>query len=204
MIKTKDIILRDFIQKDIERRIYWEKFETEWQLWDAPWEYEGLTELEKKEEFERYVETMNKWVEKYQYISEEEKRVTFQIVTNDVQQKYIGWVSAYKIDEEYNFTDKNGHCTVGIDIPDMSVRGKGYSYKALCIFINYLINHGENEIFTQTWSGNDRMIHIAEKMGFEECCRKEGIRSVRGGIFDGLTFKLNMDRFKSFCEEIQY
>lgn len=47
----------------------------------------------------------------------------------------------------------------------MSVRGKGYSYKALCVFIKYLIEHGENEIFTQTWSGNERMVHIAKKNG---------------------------------------
>ena len=48
-IITEDIILRDFIDTDIERRIYWEKVETEWQLWDAPWEYENLSEQEKQE-----------------------------------------------------------------------------------------------------------------------------------------------------------
>lgn len=146
---------------------------------------------------------MQEWVEKYKHRSEETRRNTFQIVTNEAQQKYIGWVSAYEIDDVYCFTVKKGHCAVGIDIPDISVRGKGYSYKALCLFIRYLINFGENEIFTQTWSGNERMIHIAEKMGFEECYRKRGIRSVRGEIFDGLTFKLNMDRFHTFCKDIQ-
>lgn len=30
MIVAKDIILRDFIESDIEKRIYWEKVETEW------------------------------------------------------------------------------------------------------------------------------------------------------------------------------
>ncbi len=204
MLKTKDIILRDFIEKDIDKRIYWEKAETEWHLWDAPWEYDGLTEPEKKDEFDRYVEKMYEWVEKYQHIPKEEKRYTFQIDINDERQKYIGWVSAYKIDDEYNYTDKIGHCAVGIDIPDRSARGKGYSYQALCVFVKYLLHHEENEIFTQTWSGNERMIHIAEKIGFEECYRKKGIRSVRGGIFDGLTYKLNMDSFNTFCEDILF
>jgi len=41
------IILRDFMESDIEKRIYWELIETEWQLWDGPWEYENKTEEEK-------------------------------------------------------------------------------------------------------------------------------------------------------------
>lgn len=42
------IILRDFIETDIEKRVYWETAETEWQKWDAPWEYETLSDEEKK------------------------------------------------------------------------------------------------------------------------------------------------------------
>jgi RimJ/RimL family protein N-acetyltransferase len=60
------------------------------------------------------------------------------------------------------------------------------------------LEHGESEIYIQTWSGNERMIHIAQKIGFEEYRRKIGIRSVRGGTYDGLTFKLNGERFKEF------
>lgn len=60
MIITKDIILRNFIETDIEKRIYWEQVETEWQLWDAPWEYVYSTELEKKENLDIYVKTMHR------------------------------------------------------------------------------------------------------------------------------------------------
>ena len=44
MIYAKNIVLRDLTESDIKDRIYWEKVETEWQQWDAPWEYEGLSE----------------------------------------------------------------------------------------------------------------------------------------------------------------
>lgn len=39
MIQISDgrVILRDFKESDIEKRIYWDTVETEWQLWDAPW-----------------------------------------------------------------------------------------------------------------------------------------------------------------------
>ena len=200
MIKAKDIILRDFIESDIAKRIYWETIETEWQLWDAPWEYEGMTEAEREQELQDYSKTMQQWVEQCKQYSEDQKRYAFQIVTNDAEQRYIGWVSSYRIDTEYNYTKYQGYRTIGINIPDMSARGKGYSYQALAAFIHYLLEHGEKEIHTQTWSGNTRMIHIAEKMGFEECCRKVGVRSVRGQVYDGLTFKLNRDKFAAFCE----
>ena len=200
MIKAKDIILRDFIESDIAKRIYWETMETEWQLWDAPWEYEGMTEAEREPELQDYSKTMQQWVEQCKQYSEDQKRYAFQIVTNDAEQRYIGWVSSYRIDTEYNYTKYQGYRTIGINIPDMSARGKGYSYQALAAFIHYLLEHGEKEIHTQTWSGNTRMIHIAEKMGFEECCRKVGVRSVKGQVYDGLTFKLNRDKFAAFCE----
>lgn len=197
-IVFKDIILRDFVEEDIEKRVHWEKEETEWQQWDAPWEYEGLTKRQKEEELQGYIDTMRRWVKYYQSIGEDEKRDMFQIVSNGDQQTYIGWVSAYCIDDNWDFTNKKGRCTVGIDIPDMSARGKGYSYQALCAFIDYLFAHEEEEIYTQTWSGNGRMIHIAAKMGFEECHRKAGLRTLQGKAYDGLTFKLNKEKYNSF------
>ncbi|MDE7239271.1 MAG: hypothetical protein K2N41_06110 [Lachnospiraceae bacterium] len=52
MLENDHLILRDFLQSDIAKRIDWEQNETEWQLWDAPWEYEGLTAEEKRAELE--------------------------------------------------------------------------------------------------------------------------------------------------------
>lgn len=58
----------------------------------------------------------------------------------------------------------------------------------------------ETEIYIQTWSGNERMVHIAEKMGFEECDRKKNFRTVRGRTYDGLTFRLNEQKYAVFKE----
>lgn len=202
MIVTKDLFLRDLSETDIEKRIYWETTETEWQLWDAPWEYEGLTEVEKTHELSEYTDYLHMKAKRFENMPKDKKRYSFEVETKD--RRYIGWVSSYSIDDDCAYTEKEGHCTIGIDIPDVSARGKGYAYQALCAFINYLYEHGESEIFTQTWSGNERMMHIAEKIGFEECCRKIGVRSVRGRTYDGLTFKLNQDKFKKFSKHIFY
>lgn len=198
MIIYKDIILRDFILSDIEKRIDWETNETEWKLWDAPWEYEGLTPEEEEQAFKDYVDKLNGLAEKFKNMPESEQRSSFQIVTREDQEKYVGYVNSYEIDESYNYTAGQGYCTVGINIPDLSARGKGYSYQALCAFIKYLLEHGKESIYLQTWSGNERMVHVAEKTGFEECNRNIGTRFVRGKTYDGLTFKLNMEKFEAF------
>lgn len=195
-IVCKDIILRDFKESDIEKRIYWETVETEWQLWDAPWEYDGLSEQARQEELDSYISTMGKWVESYNNMPEDRIRYSVQIETKDG--RYIGWCNSYDIDENCEYTTQDGYCTLGINIPDLSARGKGYSYQAWSAFIKYLRSHGINDIFTQTWSGNHRVIHIAEKIGFEEYCRKPSIRFVRGERYDGLTFRLNWEKFNAF------
>lgn len=190
MLTEKGIILRDFIESDIDKRIYWETVETEWQQWDAPWEYEGLTEEEKQNELQGYIESLKHWVEQdaklaQENISSKNKiRYRFQICLNNESRDYIGWCTAYCIDEEYCYTDEDGRLAVGINIPEQAMRGKGYATQALCMFIKYLLEHGEKEIFTQTWSGNERMIHVAKKIGFEECCRKKDFREVRGKKYE--------------------
>ena len=129
----------------------------------------------------------------------DEKRRTFQIDVRGEVPECIGWVASYYLTENYIFTKEvTGRCAVGIDFPEQSGRGHGYGYQALILFINYLLDHGEKDLYLQTWSGNVRMIHIAERMGFEECRRKKGIRTVRGEKYDALTFRLNMEKYAAF------
>ena len=77
---------------------------------------------------------------------------------------------------------------VGICEPD--VWGKGIGTNTLRAFINYYFENGLDEIYTQTWSGNIRMLRCAKKLGFVECDREIGEREVDGQKYDGLTFKI--------------
>ncbi|CAM2741219.1 Acetyltransferase (GNAT) family [Hathewaya histolytica] len=77
-----------------------------------------------------------------------------------------------------------------MDIPDKDVRRQGYATETLGLFIQYLKGNGIKEIYTQTWSGNLRIIGLAHKLGFKEINRKYYIRMVRNEKYDGLTFKL--------------
>ena len=70
------------------------------------------------------------------------------------------------------------------------VWGNGIGTNALCAFMNYYFENGVDELYTQTWSGNVRMLRCAEKLGFVECNRNVGTREVDGQKYDGLTFRL--------------
>jgi len=196
-IKNKKVILRDFIESDIDDFIRWMTVETEWQLWDAPWESEEESTFDE----EKYRKDKLEWLE--QKKDENRIRRSFQICISDECRKHIGWCNSYDIDENYNYTNDDGLCTIGIDIPDLSVRHRGYATTSWKIFIDYLSSNGFEEIYTQTWSGNERVIGLINKIGFEECKRKTGIRTVRGKSYDGLTFKLNREKYEEFNAKIR-
>lgn len=193
-IKNHKVILRDFIESDIGDRIYWETIETEWKQWDAPWEYhEG-------EVFDSIGYRIDRlaWLSKEKEKDENRMRKSFQICINDESRKHIGWMNSYNIDNNYNFTRGQGHCTIGIDIPDMSSRRKGYATASWGLFIQYLLSNEIEDIYTQTWSGNERVIGLMNKLGFEECNRVNGYRTIKGQLYDGLTFKLNKEKYSDF------
>lgn len=190
-IKGQKVILRDLIENDIEDRIRWEMIETEWLEWDAPWEMEE--EYFNPEEYRILME-------KRLAIKQESNRFRygFQICINDETHKHIGWINAYYIDDNYCYTNGDGKLTIGIDIPDLSSRRRGYATEAWCLYINYLLEHSIHDVYTQTWSGNIRVIGLIEKLGFEEYNCEEGFRMVKGKLYDGLTYKLNIHKYKEF------
>lgn len=183
--KFENIILRDMVESDIEDYVRWFTTETEWSKTDAPWE-----PIESDEETERA--SWRKYYESIKNLSADVRRWKFEIEYNG---RHIGWVSSYAIDEHYEWVDKvrDGQIirrAIGIDICESDVWDNGIGTNALNAFIEYYFENGEDELYTQTWSGNVRMIRCAEKIGFVECNRNAGTREVEGRTYDGLTFKL--------------
>lgn len=192
-IRNGKVILRDFVDTDIEDKIHWETVETEWQLWDAPWEYE---QDEKPFDPEQY---RSKMLERLSREKDEGRlRSGFQICIDNPDRTHIGWCNAYRIDDHYNYTKDGRYCAIGIDIPPLNARRCGYATAAWKLFIEYLISNGMDQIYTQTWSGNQGLIGLANELGFEECHREPGFRRVRGKRYDALTFRLNTDKFRRF------
>lgn len=209
------VILRDFIESDIEDYVRWETVETDWKLWDAPWEHAGQTDEQRAAALRDDVSWMHTYAREVASLRDGEPRRRFEVCTmggecvsllrsegNESSERllaagrdapaalHIGGVSTYRIDDDFSITENGRHLALGIDINSMSARGCGYGLRALRLFTEYLFGEGARELYCQTWSGNERMVHLASKLGFEECCRKPDLREVRGQRYDGLTFVL--------------
>ena len=182
-----DITLRDYLPSDIANDIRWQTTETEWQLWDAPWEMEkSLADFNATDFRARMEESLTN------HRSKEIMRTSFELCTADGI--HIGGVNSYLMNDDYEWisskTHTTGHRAIGIDICEKAYWSKGYGSQAYRAFIDYLFVHGLPALYTQTWSGNTRMIGLAKKLGFELCACKRDKRLVRGSYYDGLTFKL--------------
>lgn len=172
------VILRDMTGSDIEDYVRWFARGTDWKDWDAPWE-----EIETTEEEER-----RSWTEYYEAVRalpDDAVRRKFEIEWNG---RHVGWVSRY-FDLDY-MDNPEQIPAVGIDIAEPEARGQGVGTEALRQFIGYLNARGFRRVYTQTWSGNGRMLRTAEKLGFVEVCRKKDLRLVRGERFDAVTLLL--------------
>ena len=183
-ITCESIILRDMIETDIDDYVRWFTTETEWAVWDAPWEPVEGDEAAQRTEWTEYFRSVKQ-------LSDDELRWKFEI---DYNGRHIGWVSSYLIDEDYEWIAANDvkdgqkvHRAVGIDICEKGIWGNGVGTAALEAFIQYYVDNGSEEIYTQTWSGNKRMLRCAAKLGFEVCRRNAGAREVAGARHDGLT-----------------
>lgn len=198
IICYQNIILRDRQESDIEDEVRWNTVETEWALWDAPWEMEEELakfdpEVYRQEELERLKS------------QPEEFRWSFELDT--AEGIHIGGVNAYLIDENWEWirrrdvkTGQKAYRTLGIEICDSHYWNRGLGTQALAAFIWYHLENGCRDLCLQTWSGNLRMIRAAERLGFEVCHREVGNRLVRGGVYDGLTFQLNVPAFEQYCK----
>ncbi len=184
-IEYDDIILRDMIESDIEDYVRWFTVEREWENWDAPWESGDTCEEAERKAWTDYYNSVKDF-------PDDARRWKFEIEWNG---RHIGWVSSYCIDENYEWVGamQDGptvYRAVGIDICEPDLCGRGLGTGALRAFINYIFENGVNELYTQTWSGNARMLRCAEKLGFAECGRDVDALEVNGHRYDGLTLKI--------------
>lgn len=195
-IKFRDIILRDMTESDIDDWIRWYTVETEWGEWDAP--DEPLEPIDP----DAYRTQMQEMLSK----PTEGVRSFFELDTADGT--HIGMVASYIINEKWEWipwsersSAQKVYHTLGIEICDSRFWNRRLGRQAVAAFANYFLDNGIREICLQTWSGNFRMIRAAERIGFVECNRIPGNRQIRGGIYDSLTFQLDLDKFDHFLQE---
>lgn len=196
-IRYKNIILRDMVEADIEDEIRWNTVETEWLMWDGP-DLQSGAPFDEAACRAECLELLQKPREAFQK--------GFELDTTDGV--HIGTVSSYPTGPDFQhmkWKDTENAAeywhTLGIVICEKAYWSNSYGTQALTAFCKHHLNHGITNLRLQTWSGNVRMVRCAEKVGFVECNRFIGNRHIRGGVYDGLTFQLDLDRFHKFLAE---
>ena len=148
----KRVILRDRLPSDVESYLRWQAH-GEWRLYDAPWENEHVPTTAEEEEAFRV-----SFLEKCrQELPVPRKRATIATLEGEP----LGWVSRYgdkRFSEAYR---------VGIDVCEDAYLNQGVGTEALGLWVDYLFaNSDVHRIGLDTWSFNERMMRVAEKVGF--------------------------------------
>lgn len=98
-----------------------------------------------------------------------------------VDNKFIGTVSSYWVDKNTNWLE------IGIVIYDSDYWESGIGTEVFKIWINYLFEKNfVHRLGISTWSGNDRMISLAAKVGMIEEGRIRQARQVKGERYDAI------------------
>ena len=145
--------LRDPRTEDLEAVRAWTAPDQAWQTWDAPWEHAGREAGLAARKFE-------------ERLSEPPpgRRTRLEIETQ--AGRHIGWVGSYWIQKETQWRD----CGIVIGTEDAS--GQGYGREAFSLWLDYQLRAFDlPRIGMGTWSGNERMIRLAARVGLrEEAC----------------------------------
>lgn len=189
-IRRDNITLRDFSPEDIEDEVRWNTTHTEWMRADMPWEEpEPVDEDELRAQMAEIMDGLE----------DEDIRLRLEIVSGG---RHVGFVSSYFLNEDYspadwetidfskNAPDNHAVRALGIELCESDVWGQGIGAKALLAFMEYYRGFGEDRFLMETWSGNRRMLRLAEKLGFREVNREKNAHEVDGRAYDAIVLEL--------------
>ncbi|MFS0752112.1 GNAT family N-acetyltransferase [Oceanobacillus sp. 1P07AA] len=165
MYKDQKLTIRPIQEKDLKRlwELIYKEENPEWKQWDAPYfSHESMSYERFMKEAEAWINAKSRWVI---------------CVNNDVH----GTVSYYYEDEQKNWLE------MGIIFYEGSNWGMGYGTKALKLWINHLFEQlPVVRVGLTTWSGNKRMIRVAEKLGMMMEGKIRKVRYYNGEYYDSI------------------
>lgn len=165
MSKERGLTIRPAGKQDLEKmwELIFKDEAPEWKKWDAPYyPHQAMTFEKFSESASKYLDQNNFWV----------------ITTNDV---VCGIVSYYFEDSQSVWLE------VGIVIHEGRNWNKGIGTRALKLWVDHIFTSlPQVRVGLTTWSGNERMIHVAEKIGMQLEARIRKVRLYEGNYYDSI------------------
>lgn len=162
---TDNVTIRPITEQDLHRmwELTFKEANPEWKKWDAPYYPHNPIPLE------TFMERKSNIVNKDDYWAIESDG------------KLIGMVSYYWEHEPSLWLE------MGILIYEPTYWSGGYGTKALTMWIDHLFNKMPLvRVGLTTWSGNTRMIRVAEKLGMTMEARIRKVRYWEGVYYDSI------------------
>ncbi len=170
-----EIILREIHLKDLDNYLKCKHPTSEFRKFNGPY-YKQETEQELVE----LIETYRKKLEQ----GNENVLVDKKIIANKDTDEIIGEVNWYWKSEETLWME------LGVVIFNENYWGQGIGYYALKLWINEKFTENPKliRLGLSTWSGNKRMINLAEKLGFKKEAVYRKARIVNNEYYDSVSF----------------
>ena len=184
LLNGKKIKLRDWQQKDLSSFRFWNTEKHLWMDFNGPY-YPKLTPEQLEETIEKYQDKIdrNAW---------ETPREKLVIVDTE-KDEMLGLVNWYWQSKETNWL------SIGIVIYDEKKWRGGIGYEALVLWMDYLFSQNKDlvRLDLRTWSGNERMIKLGEKLGFIIEARFRKARIINGEYFDSIGMGILREEWNS-------
>ncbi|UOE95203.1 GNAT family protein [Alkalihalobacillus sp. LMS39] len=146
MYQDDELVIRPIMEQDLSKlwELIYKEDKPEWKKWDAPYF------PHKSIPFETFMETAPAWV------GVDDRWVI------TVDEVVCGVVSYYYEDEQCNWLE------LGIVIHKAETWNKGIGTRSLKLWLNHLFESLPLvRVGLTTWSGNERMIRVGEKIGMQ-------------------------------------
>jgi len=175
MVKPVKLVLRTLRLDDIESYKYWTHPSRKYHKYNGPYFKHA-----REDEHSKNVKNLKNRLE----AGEKNVLGNRKIIADLESGEIIGLVNWYWKSEETKWLE------VGIVIFNENYWGIGIGYEALKLWINEIfINQGELvRIGLSTWSGNTRMVKLAQKLGLKKEAEYRKARIVDGKYFDSVSF----------------
>lgn len=165
MYTHNELVLRPIIEQDLYRLwtlIYKEK-QPEWKKWDAPY-YPHNTKT-----YEEFLKEKDEWINDDSYWIIEVAGIVRGIVTYYWEHKPSLWLE------------------IGIVLHESDSWGRGIGTRALTLWIDHIFRTlPVVRLGLSTWSGNERMIRVAEKLGMQMEARIRKARLYEDVFYDSI------------------
>ncbi len=188
MDKSINLIIRELEMKDLNDYLYWNHPSREFHKFNGP--YYGR---KNEEELTKYIEEMKELLLKGEINVLKNKK----IIVNKDTDEIIGQVNWYWKSEETLWME------VGIVIFNEDYWGKGIGYKALRMWIDDIFNEKPElvRLGLSTWSGNLRMMSLAEKLGLTKEAVYRKARIVNNEYYDAISYGILKEEWEKSYEK---